>query len=734
MAQSGYTPLSLYYSATAATAPLAANLVAGELALNTNDGKLYYKDSSGVVQVLASKTGNVNVSSFSGGTTGLTPSTATTGVVTLAGTLAQVNGGTGFSTYTTGDTVYASASNTLSKLAIGSTGQILRVVGGVPAWGTDYVGTVTSVSGTGTVNGLTLTGTVTSSGSLTLGGTLDLSSPPAIGATSASTGKFTSLTDTGLTSGRVTYATTGGLLTDSANMTFNGTTFSLANDASISGLTVGKGGGAVSGNTVVGYQALNANTSGSLNTVIGYQAGLANTSGANNFYGGYWTGLSGTTASYNVAIGVPDGGYGLSALQNNTTGQLNVAIGAGALGRNTTANRNVAVGYQPLFFNTTGAYNVGLGGYALNSNTTGSNSVAVGDGALNSNTTASYNAAVGYQAGYSNTTGTIAAFGPLALYSNTTGVYNVAVGTADPSGYAPLRSNTTGGSNTAMGSGALQSNTTASNNTAVGYQAGYTNTGGNNLFIGGRAGYSHATGNYSTYVGEEAGYFTTGAGNQFFGQGAGQVVTTGAKNTILGCYNGNLGGLDIRTASNYIVLSDGDGNPRGIFDNSGNFTVGGPFGAQNGISSATPSAGNQCFTGWNKDTTGNRFLAYFGTGATFSNCGSIYYNGTLTVYATTSDQRLKENIVNAGSGLEKLNNVKIRAFDWKESGNHTDFGVIAQELNQVAPEAVGEGIDKEDGSIDRPWSVDTAVLVPAMIKAIQELKAEVDSLKAQLGK
>jgi hypothetical protein len=46
-------------------------------------------------------------------------------------------------------------------------------------------GTVTSVSGTGTVNGLTLTGTVTSSGSLTLGGTLDLSSPPAIGGTAA---------------------------------------------------------------------------------------------------------------------------------------------------------------------------------------------------------------------------------------------------------------------------------------------------------------------------------------------------------------------------------------------------------------------------------------------------------------------------------------------------------------------------------------------------------------------
>jgi hypothetical protein len=98
MAQSGYTPLSLYYSATASTAPTAGNLVAGELALNTNDGKLFYKDSSGVVQVIASKAGNVNVSSFSGGTTGLTPNTATTGAVTLAGTLAIANGGTGATT------------------------------------------------------------------------------------------------------------------------------------------------------------------------------------------------------------------------------------------------------------------------------------------------------------------------------------------------------------------------------------------------------------------------------------------------------------------------------------------------------------------------------------------------------------------------------------------------------------------------------------------------------------
>ena len=53
MAATGYTPISLYYSTTAATAPLAANLVDGELAINITDGKLYYKDNTGTVKVIA---------------------------------------------------------------------------------------------------------------------------------------------------------------------------------------------------------------------------------------------------------------------------------------------------------------------------------------------------------------------------------------------------------------------------------------------------------------------------------------------------------------------------------------------------------------------------------------------------------------------------------------------------------------------------------------------------------
>ena len=136
MAATGFTPISLYYSTTASTAPTSGNLVNGELAINITDGKLYYKDNAGVVQTIASKTGNVNVSSFSAGTTGLTPSTATTGVVTLAGTLNVSSGGTGQTTLATGSLGYGQGTSAHAALAIGTAGQVLTVNSGAtaPQW------------------------------------------------------------------------------------------------------------------------------------------------------------------------------------------------------------------------------------------------------------------------------------------------------------------------------------------------------------------------------------------------------------------------------------------------------------------------------------------------------------------------------------------------------------------------------------------------------------------------
>jgi hypothetical protein len=94
----------------------------------------------------------------------------------------------------TGSLPYQSATDTTAFLTAGTNGQVLTLTGGIPSWTNASTGTVTSVSGTGTVSGISLSGTVTTTGNLTLGGTLDLSSPPTIGNTTPNTGRFTTLT------------------------------------------------------------------------------------------------------------------------------------------------------------------------------------------------------------------------------------------------------------------------------------------------------------------------------------------------------------------------------------------------------------------------------------------------------------------------------------------------------------------------------------------------------------
>jgi len=218
------------------------------------------------------------------------------------------------------------------------------------------------------------------------------------------------------------------------------------------------------------------------------------------------------------------------------------------------------------------ATNTAVGASALASNSSGAGNTVVGDNAGNA-LTGSRNTLIGLQAGKNSTADNNTFVGAAVGYANTTGTNNVGVGGDSASTYTTLRFNTTGSNNTAIGMSALAYNSTASNNTAVGFQAGYTKTtGDDNTFIGRYAGYSSTTNISSTFVGKNAGYgVTTGNANTFVGsnaagEGAGQYVTTGAKNTIIGGYNGNAGGIDIRTDSNNIVISDGDGNPRLYYD------------------------------------------------------------------------------------------------------------------------------------------------------------------------
>lgn len=157
---------------------------------------------------------------FTGAGTGLTGTASALSIGGNAATATTATSATSATTATNiaggaaGSLPYQTATATTGMLAAGSNGQVLTLATGVPSWATPTTGTVTSVSGTGTVSGISLSGTVTSTGNLTLGGTLDLSAPPAIGGATAA-------------------AITGTTIT--ANTKFSGTNF----DAS------GSGGGAL---------------------------------------------------------------------------------------------------------------------------------------------------------------------------------------------------------------------------------------------------------------------------------------------------------------------------------------------------------------------------------------------------------------------------------------------------------------------------------------------------------
>ena len=104
--------------------------------------------------------------------------------------------------------------------------------------------------------------------------------------------------------------------------------------------------------------------------------------------------------------------------------------------------------------------------------------------------------------------------------------------------------------------------------------------------------------------------------------------------------------------------------------------------------------------------------------------GDIRTNGSATEYNTSSDQRLKENIADADDSGTKVDAIQVRKFDWKADGEHQDYGMIAQELQTVAPEAVSGDADS-----DEMMGVDYSKLVPMLIKEIQSLRQRVASLE-----
>ena len=168
--------------------------------------------------------GTVTSVDVSGGTTGITASggpVTSSGTITLAGTLNELHGGTGKSSYTTGDILYASASNTLAKLAIGSAGEVLKVAGGIPSWAADTNTGLTSVGITETGDALTITNTpLTSNGDINIAGA-GTSSQVILGDLTLATLPVNGVTSVGL-SMPVAFTVTNSPVTSTGDLTVTG--------------------------------------------------------------------------------------------------------------------------------------------------------------------------------------------------------------------------------------------------------------------------------------------------------------------------------------------------------------------------------------------------------------------------------------------------------------------------------------------------------------------------------
>jgi len=240
---------------------------------------------------------------------------------------------------------------------------------------------------------------------------------------------------------------------------------------------------------------------------------------------------------------------------------------------------------------------------------------------------------------------------------------------------------------------------TGTRNTGLGNEAGTDLTTGNyNTLVGNNAGANLTTASHCTIIGDYAGWdTTTGGTNTFLGQGAGYNAT-GTGNVLLGY------------AAGQTVLTSG---------------------------------ANQLYIARSNTAASNAATWIHGDGS-----GNCYQGNNNTAWSTTSDRRLKKNIVDSSKGLAEINQLRVANFEYRtedeidmtefpladssrqvvlgegNEGVHT--GIIAQEVEAVLPECIRVS---EQGA----KTVQTDPIMWALVNAVKELSAEVQQLKSQIN-
>ena len=444
-------------------------------------------------------------------------------------------------------------------------------------------------------------------------------------------------------------------------------------------------------------------TSGTKNLIIGEGAGNAlRNSASGNICVGYNAGSINQLGSGGVAIGnssaTTSGGIknGFVAIgENSGASDYGVCLGYYANGLAAGGSGIVAISFQAARFNTAN-YHISIGHSAGFSQTSGANNTNLGFEAGYSNTTGAFRTMLGYQAGKLQTGGANTFIGSLAGGSRSgSGTQNVAIGN---NALRYLEAN----DNTAIGSAAGQyADSTSQKNVIIGSQAmaGAFGSKSQNVAIGYKAGFALTTVNNNTLVGNEAGVALTGAENTLIGTFCGRTLTSGTTNTMVGV---NYNGGGVTTGSNNILLG-------------------------NNATASSTSVSNEI-------TLGNSSI-------TSLRCA-------VTSITSLSDERDKSEIKDLEYGLAFIDALQPREFVWDnrpettvevdEDGNETevefysankgkkDFGFIAQEVRELDNDTLRLVYSENEERLELSYGK----LVPILVKAIQELKEEVELLKS----
>jgi hypothetical protein len=574
------------------------------------------------------------VSPTTAGNLTITKPTTTTHLIQNVGKIVGINGSnvkiTISNTGRTNDvpnTISITGSITGSSIikSGGTSSQFLKADGSVDSSSySTTTGTVTSIDVSGGTTGLTFSGgPITSSGTITMAGTLDVDN--------GGTGQIS------YTDGQLLIGNTTGNTLAKATLTA-GSGISITNGAGSIEIAATGGGGAteLSGLTDVLIDATNftdgiliqTNSDGSAPTTGTLSSALENIGIGKSVL------TSLTSGDYNVAIGS-------SVLSSNTTGSGNVGIGDRAFNDSVSVTNGVAIGKYALQYSTaSGNTAVGyLAGRGVSSGDANSNFeratfVGYAAGQRGAKSGQTWATAIGYNAGSGDIMGAYSTYvGGRAGYQTGEAQNNTAIG------YYAMHGNsatTTGFSNnTAIGAYSIYgtSASSASNNVAVGGLTGYSlSTGDGNTLLGYQAGWKMTSGHSNVAVGFDAlGDVTTGLRNIGIGYNAAHNFDTESDNIAIG-YDA-LGGASLAGAEQNVVIGNYAGDA--ITSGDANVLIGHQAGTGITTGGYNVAIGYQAYDGTNTGS-GNVAIGWWAGGDSANTGGEAVYIGRLAGFGVTS--------------------------------------------------------------------------------------------------